>query len=389
MKIVIAASIFPPDIGGPASYSKFIAEELVRQGNQVRIVCFADSAVKTIVPPLEIVRIKRTAKVLSHLAYALALWRASAGYDVIYAQGVVAGGWQSWIIAKLRNMPFIVKIVGDYAWEQGSQRYGIKQSIDIFQQARSLPWQVKFLKFVQRQVTSKANKVIVPSKYLAGLVEQWGVEKSRIEVIYNSFSGSAVGSAEVNAFKQKYNISGPLILSVGRLMPWKGNDILLTVWPEILKQNPLAKLMIIGSGTDEARLIKLQDQNNLQSSVVFTGALPHNQVQIALQVADVYVLLSAYEGLSHLLLEALAAQTTVIASDIGGNLEVIVDGVNGYLCQRDNPDRLVERIGKILSAGENSLINKSAVEQSLTKFSSEHMIAATVLALQNCIKNQR
>ncbi|KKU36615.1 MAG: Glycosyltransferase [Candidatus Azambacteria bacterium GW2011_GWF2_46_32] len=106
MKIIIATGIFPPDIGGPATYSETIAEELTRRGFNIRVVTYADrsknqeAGIKK--QGYGIVRISRTyPKGLRHFVYFWKLLRISRGADVVYAQDLISAGLPAMCAAKL------------------------------------------------------------------------------------------------------------------------------------------------------------------------------------------------------------------------------------------------------------------------------------------------
>ena len=80
----------------------------------------------------------------------------------------------------------MVKIVGDYAWEQGQQRFGITQTLDDFVQTTHVPFLVRLLRRIQTRVAQGAVRVIVPSEYLKDIVIQWGIPEKKITIINNS-----------------------------------------------------------------------------------------------------------------------------------------------------------------------------------------------------------
>jgi glycosyltransferase involved in cell wall biosynthesis len=179
MKIILAAGIFPPDIGGPATYTAQLAEALVQQGHTVTVVCFSDSE-ESLGEKYPVIRVKRSwFKIGSHHQYLQALMRVSRGADCLYAQGPTAGGWQARTVAKRLRLPLVVKVVGDYAWEQARVRFGLDCTIEEFQTKQDLPLTIERLRTMQHSVVTAAQKVVVPSQYLAGLVQGWGVNFGR------------------------------------------------------------------------------------------------------------------------------------------------------------------------------------------------------------------
>ena len=108
MKILLAAGIFPPDIGGPATYAQMLDDELPKVGIDVTVV------------PYGLVR--SLPKAIRHLAYMRLLWKESKGCSVIYALDPMSVGVPARLVAVLKRKKFVVRLGGDYAWEQGVQR---------------------------------------------------------------------------------------------------------------------------------------------------------------------------------------------------------------------------------------------------------------------------
>ena len=380
MKIIIAAEIFPPDIGGPATYSKDLAEELVKAGWLVNLICYSDKIEKDDDLPFKVTRILRgqsTAKrYIQYFWHLLKL--VNSGCDVIYAMGPVSSGLPAMIVGFLFSKKVFVKVVGDYAWEQARNLKQTDLGIDEFQKQK-LTGKISLLKKIETFTCSKAYKVITPSEYLKEIVKGWGVPGDKIEVIYNSFNYSKFD------FAADSNKDSNLIISIGRLVPWKGFDTLINLFPELLKEIPELRLMIIGEGPEREKLSDLVRDLNLDGRIII-NALPHNLVLDNLSLAGIFVLNTGYEGLSHTVLEAMAAGTPVITTKIGGNPELIIDNENGLLVEYNNREQLKEAILKLYQSRELSqkFINNS--KEVLKKFTKEEMIEKTKSFLKSSIE---
>ena len=116
--------------------------------------------------------------------------------------------------------PFVVKIVGDYAWEQGRQRFGIDMSLDVFVKTKRVPYAVWFLRRIQTGVARRASVVIVPSEYLKNIVVLWGISADKVRVIYNATSRETLGTVP----EAVVALPRPLVVTAGRLVSWKHID---------------------------------------------------------------------------------------------------------------------------------------------------------------------
>jgi hypothetical protein len=148
LRVLIATPLYPPEIGGPATYTKILAENFLDWGISTRIVRF--SAVRSL------------PKILRHAAYAWQVLLQSRYADIIYAQDPVSVGFPAAIAAFLKRKPFVMKIVGDYAWEQGVQRYRVSDLLDEFLQ-KKYGMHVEILRTIERCASLRAMHIVVPS----------------------------------------------------------------------------------------------------------------------------------------------------------------------------------------------------------------------------------
>lgn len=333
--ILIVTGLFPPEIGGPATYSKILLEELPSRGFEVKVLPFS--------------LVRKYPPVIRHLIFSFKVWQQARGVDVVYAMDPVSVGLPVMLACFFSRQSYWLKVVGDYAWEQGCQRAGVEDSLDVFSTRRGgYGWLVRVLKIVQTMVAKKAKRIMVPSFYLKKVVGNWGVDTEKIDVIYNAFEGEnlALNKSEE---RSALSLNNEIVVSVGRLVPWKGFATLIEVMPRILIKHPEAKLLIIGDGPEEKILRGKIEQAELGSAVKLLGRLPQIELFKYVSAADVFVLNTAYEGFSHQLLEVMSLKTPVVTTRIGGNPELISDGATGLLFEYDNREEIIEAVEKILA----------------------------------------
>ena len=402
-KILIATGIFPPDIGGPATYVKILEEELPKYGWQIKVVTYSDSAetqnhkfkiqnnTEIQNSNVQIYKISREQnKLLRYLKYFWQVYKLNSWADIVYAQGPVSEGYPVYLACKLRRKPYILKIVGDYAWEQmqvgrdgALPRLGMVESNfitpDDFQNKKFNKSTEKKRK-VEHKVAQNANKIIVPSEYLKKIVKQWGVDEIKINVIYNAVEFKNIEPAS------KPNNERWLV-SVGRLTPWKGMSALIDVLKILnIKYLPAGRqdliLNIIGEGVENENLKSKIKDLKLENKVRFLGKLPHDEVMSYVKSADIFVLNTGYEGLSHTVLEAMNLGVPIITTNVCGNPEVVENNKTGLLVEYNNKEQIKRAILKLLNNGElrGKLVNNA--KQSLVKFNKQEMIKNTIEILK-------
>lgn len=333
MKIVLAAPLYPPEIGGPATYSKLLEEGLPKHGIEVEVVKFSS--------------VRHLPKLIRHYAFYRRVLRAARGADVVLALDPVSVGLPAMRAARKAGRPFVVKIVGDYAWEQGVQRFGVTQNLDDFVKSKQSSFFVRKLREVQTEVARSARFVIVPSRYLKGIVMQWGVPAANIFVIYNGIELPS----HISAPQKKAGEF--LIVSSGRRVPWKGFEAL----------------------EDVAR-------RHSNWRVHIASGVSREEALGWVKAADVFVLNSRYEGLSHALIEAMTLGTPVIATDAGGNSTLVADGETGLLIPVGDDEALERALAAVESDPAKARARARAAGKRMEDFSVPHMLSATAELLK-------
>lgn len=371
-KILIATGIFSPDIGGPATYSQLLLNELSGKKLNFTVLTYSDRLGNN-----DYEAVFRTLRFwpigLRHLLYFFYCLWLGRDQDVIYALDTVSAGLPSFWVARLLRKKFIVRVVGDFAWEEGVRHFRVVDNMDEFQN-RSQGLFVESLRYLQKKVFHGADLIQVPSLYIKGIVLGWGVTEGRIRVIYNSCDSIHVERPRT-AMRQDLGLSEDdvVIVSSGRLVPWKGFEKLIEVMGEMSREYK-ARLYIIGQGPDFSKLDQQIKEKNLRDRVFLIGALKKKDLAGYLKAADVFVLNTNYEGFSHQILEAMTLGVPVITTGVGGNPELISDGVDGLLVEFNNQAMLE---GKIKLLMEDKKLRQRLSAAALKKsqlFSTDKML---------------
>lgn len=172
--------------------------------------------------------------------------------------------------------------------------------------------------------------------------------------------------------------AGPVIGTVGRLDPVKGFDVLISAFAMLRERFPGVRLVIVGDGPDRDRLTRLVDAAGCRDAVKFLGY--RSDARRIIGVMDVYVNSSLFEGISLTILEAMSAGKPVVATAVGGNAEVVRDGVTGLLVPASDAGALAAALedvcanaDKAAGFGERGRLD---VEQ---QFTIERMVEAYAL----------
>lgn len=327
MKILITVGIFPPDIGGPASFVPKIANLLVDSGHNVTVICLTEKK-HLDNEKFQIVRILRKQNlIIRWIKTILLIFKHGLTSNLIFVNGLPM---ESYIANLVLRKKIYRKIVGDWAWERGMNRKLINESFDEFQNNKH-GLHLEIAKFSRGWTATKANMVITPSNHLKNIVRNWGVSNEKIKVIYN---GTIIDSTK--KLNNKLTPANLKFITVGRLAPWKNINIMLEAFSEYKQLNKDFTFYIVGSGPEEETLRNLTEKLGLSQEVVFTGQLDKQALGEYYKNSNIYIQGSSYEGLPHVILEAISHNLSIISTPIGGTNEVLLDGKNGWIWELHN-----------------------------------------------------
>jgi len=178
------------------------------------------------------------------------------------------------------------------------------------------------------------------------------------------------------SLRQKWNMGGKVIGIIARLSDVKGIDILIKAMPFVLKEIPTANLMIVGQGPQEAYLHRLTQELSLSAHVRFENIV--NRTEELLPIFDVFIMPSLMEGLGLSVMEAQACGIPVVASRVGGLVDLIEDGKSGYLVASHDPAALADRIIEVLKNSDGARVMAQEARSNIEhRFSAESMVNQT------------
>ena len=321
MKVLITVGIFPPDIGGPASFVPKIANILSKNGHEVIVVCLSDEKIEDELNYKVVRIIRRQNLIIRWIKTIYKIIKNGIGAKYIFVNGLPM---ESYIANLFLRKKLIRKIVGDWAWERGRNRGIVEDSFDEFQQ-NSHNLHIEIAKFSRGWTATKADLVITPSIHLSKVVESWGVDSEKLKVIYN---GTTISDINEKIHKDVNVIN---LITVGRLAPWKNIDTIIDAMNLLRLADIKFHLFIVGSGDLYDELNEKILNLNLDNYITLTGQKNPLELKEYYKKSHIYIQASGYEGLPHVLLEAINYELLVISTPIGGSNEILEDGKNGLI----------------------------------------------------------
>lgn len=333
-RLAIATAVYPPEIGGPASYlPPFVAYAAEQAG--IRLAVAQRSEVLPH-PNLEVIRYRREYRVkyldvlINETLLARAISRVAVGCDAVYLHGAL---WPYGLLADCGGRPscrVIQKFTGYQPWEffraknPGSQMMLEEFCSSTLNAGRIGPLVVALDRLARRSLAA-SDLVITPSRSLADNLERLGVDRERVRVIPNPVPLPPLPPVAAAPPRRSQPL---LLITACRLVEHKGLDRLID-W---VARRSDVRLKIVGDGPLRERLASRVAALGAEN-IALAGSASRAELHADIFRADLFVLNSEYEGFSHLLAEVAALGKNFAATDIPGNRDLVevLEGTCGEL----------------------------------------------------------
>lgn len=267
--------------------------------------------------------------------------------DILHAHSPALNAIAALRVGRALGIPVVYEIRA--FWEDAAVDHGTSRE-----------WGVRYrlTRALESYAIKRANAVTTICEGLRTDILARGTPAEKVTVIPNAVNVEdfSVGAAADADLAQSLGLKGKVLLGfIGSFYAYEGLDILLQALPTILSQNPDIRVLLVGGGPKDKELKALALQLGIQDKVIFTGRVPHDQVQRYYNLIDVLVYPRLRMRLTDLVtplkpLEAMAQGRLLVASDVGGHRELIEDGKTGILFEAGNPDALATQVVNLLAS---------------------------------------
>ncbi|MCG6118440.1 MAG: glycosyltransferase [Aquimonas sp.] len=315
------------EVGGSQRQIVHLLRGLKRRGRRPALLYFRRPSFlveQVVAEDVPVARIDKRGAIDLRFLRALRRFLREGRFDVVHCFSITA---EMWVRLTLIGLP------------------GTRLVSSVRGLSTTLPgWQWRAKRWVLRGSAAVISNSRAGADYVA---RRCGLDPAGIEVVPNGVEfGPLPGTAQRAAVREALGLDArPLLLFVGRLVPEKNLPLLLQALARLpAAQRPLAWLA--GEGPERPTLLQQCAELGLQDDIVLLGERDDTGALMA--AADLLVLPSREEGLSNVLLEAMAAGLPVLASDAGGSPELVEDGVCGLLFRSGDLDALVAALRRLL-----------------------------------------
>jgi len=340
-KLLMISTEFPPLSGGISVVSYHLAREAIKHGFPHTIVL--------------------TTKSPGYQEFDL---RQKSGIEIIRV------GWDS--CRYLKAIPLYIKLKeeitsfqpevllatswlcsGSLAYlnkDKGMPYFNLAHGLEIKKYLRN-----PFLRNWMRRVFKEARLTFAVSRYTSSLLLELGITRDKIVISKNGVDLIRFKPMDGSLIIEKHNLKGrKVLLTVGRLVPYKGQDLVIRAIPLIKKKVPNISYLIVGEGPDKERLRYLIKQLRLEAEVKLVGMVPDSLLPLYYNACDIFLMVNRmvnevdFEGFGLVFLEAGACGKPVIASVHGGVEDAVIDGVNGILLPQAREDLVAEAAVRLI-----------------------------------------
>jgi glycosyltransferase involved in cell wall biosynthesis len=338
--ILLISSIYPPQVGGPAVFTSRYSDWLESKSFKVSVVTYTPnkSNHKSKINYITLSKIR----LLSFLRFIVAIMVNSNKKSLILANGAFI---ETFIACFLTRRSYTLKIPGDLVWELSRNRGWTTSPIEIFQKEKMNFFQ-KFLRIAINISLRRAKCVISPSVQLVDFLKAWGVDDTKIKLVYNCVDPKIF-------FPMGLSYSNFDLITVCRLVPWKGIEELIDCVIELD-----LKLAIVGDGP--LMPVLMQRELTFLNNVKFFGRIENKNVVTLLNESKIFILNSNFEATSYAIIESKMCGLPILARSNNGSLTLVRNGIDGFVYTPEGSLTLKEAITKLVY--DENLIHKFGKE---------------------------
>jgi PEP-CTERM/exosortase A-associated glycosyltransferase len=266
--------------------------------------------------------------------------------DILHAHSPVLDAIPALWVGRRLGIPVVYEVRA--FWEDAAADHGT---------AREGGLRYRLTRLVETFALRRADAVTTICEGLRAEIVARGIPAEKVTVIPNAvdIDTFTAGRGPDEALKSQLGLSGAVVLGfIGSFYGYEGLGLLLEALPRILVRDPRVRVLLVGGGPQESMLRKRAIELGIVDKVVFTGRVPHHEVQRYYDLVDVLVYPRLPMRLTDLVtplkpLEAMAQGRLLVASDVGGHRELIRDGETGILFKAGDVDALAGKLQELLA----------------------------------------
>lgn len=267
--------------------------------------------------------------------------------DILHAHSPVLNALPALRVGRRLGIPVVYEVRA--FWEDAAVDHGTSREWGI---------RYRLTRGLESYAFKRVDAITTICEGLRGDILDRGIRPEKVNVIPNAVNIENFNMSERrdSQLANALGLDGKVLLGfIGSFYAYEGLSVLIGALPKMLSANPDIRVLLVGGGPQEDELKSFAAQLGLQDKVIFTGRVPHDQVQRYYNLIDILVYPRLPMRLTNLVtplkpLEAMAQGRLVAASDVGGHLELIQDGKTGVLFKAGDADALAAKVLNLISS---------------------------------------
>jgi glycogen synthase len=265
--------------------------------------------------------------------------------DVIHAHSPILNGIPALRASRRHRLPMVYEVRS--FWEDAAVDWGVVRQGDLrYRSTRSL----------ETYILKRVDAVITICDGLKNDILGRGVAPGRVTVVPNAVDVDRFTAPRPvdTALRCSLGLEGCIVLGfIGSFYAYEGLNLLMEAVVRLFRERQGVKLLMVGGGPEKERLVAQVERLGIGDHIVFTGRVPHEQVLRYYDLVSLFVYPRHRMRLTELVtplkpLEAMAQGSIVVASDVGGHRELLVDGQRGYLFKADDAGALAGKLAEVI-----------------------------------------
>lgn len=270
--------------------------------------------------------------------------------DILHAHSPVLNAIPALRVGEALGIPVVYEVRA--FWEDAAVDHGTTTEGSL---------RYRLTRRLETHALRRANHVFTICEGLRSDIVARGIAASKVTVIPNAvdIESFSVGGEPDLALKTRLGLDGATVLGfIGSFYAYEGLDLLLAALPQLLARRPDVRVLLVGGGPQDAALKAQAAALGIADKVIFTGRVPHAEVQRYYDLVDVLTYPRHSMRLTELVtplkpLEAMAQGRLLVASDVGGHKELIRHGETGLLFKSDDASSLAQTLLQLLEHRES------------------------------------
>lgn len=288
-KIILAAGVFPPDIGGPATFAKLLAEELPKHNCETAVVTYGDKRPEP--ADYKLYLINREQNIFfRYIKYFWHIYKLSKEAGVIYALDLMSVGLPCALVKLLRSkIKFVVRLGGDFLWEKAAQEKGYDNTLRQYYADKKFNFKEKIIFAISKFVLKRADKIIFNSFFLKDIYVRQKIASEDKAVIIKNIKPEVLPPKSASVKKDFISI-----IFAGRIIAVRNLKRLIDALNIVKRKNWLKDIIleIIGEGPEKDNLQFIINNLQITNSVKFYPRLSREDLLKKINNSDIVAVIS-------------------------------------------------------------------------------------------------